>query len=331
MTEGPIVSVVTPCYNARPFLRAAYRSLQLQTLEDWEWIIADDGSTDKSLDYLQQIEEKDPRVHVYPGENTGLPAKARNRALSLATAKYVAFLDADDYFHPEKLARQVELLENNPDVGLTYSWVKEFRSGSGEKKAGVPTAFPRLEAGSDLFIKLLTRGNFLSMSTVMARRDLLQEFGGFDEDPDFRIGEDLDLWLRIAKKTRIARTPGILAAYRLHSGNVTKSGDFRFTEMIRQKLERRGDLEGHARRKFYSVYYLKRAEYGLLGIVNTDARKDFLRALKLDPLNPKRWMAALPVLILPAKYRRRFYSVMKNIQTRINRKRGSLHKFGANA
>lgn len=189
----PRVSVVIPTYNRREMVREAVTSALAQTLDDIEIIVVDDGSTDGTAEALTA--EFGDRIRVEVQSNQG-ESVARNRGIELARAEYVAFLDSDDMWLPEKLAAQIEILENKPEFVLTTtSFALIDRRGrpiSTAKSAGPPNASTfSAELTSIGLESPITSGP----STVLVRRSALLEIGGFDAS--IRYGEDFDAWLRL--------------------------------------------------------------------------------------------------------------------------------------
>jgi GT2 family glycosyltransferase len=180
----------------------------LQSFQDFEVILVDDGSTDQTRDLVKSYS---PRVRYIYREHTGLPAVVRNAGLRLAQGNHVAFLDSDDQWLPGKLERQVEILERHPAVGLVSSNALAL-----EHDQDTPGRLYLREnqAGSGWVLEKLVKDNFIITSTVMIRRSLLDRIGPFSEDPTLRALEDYDLWLRIATVAEIFYVPETLAIYR---------------------------------------------------------------------------------------------------------------------
>lgn len=201
MPEVPLVSVVIPAWNSADTLPRAIDSVLAQTWEAREIIVVDDGGTDDSLAVLAVYGD---RLRVISQANGG-PGAARNRGLSEARGRYVAFLDADDHWLPEKLERQVALLEAHPELGFcsTATAVVDTRGGQVRDWPCWKAAEPLLET---LFMRSATVSG--STSGVLARRELLLEAGGFDER--LRGFEDPDLWIRLAARAGYACIPEVL-------------------------------------------------------------------------------------------------------------------------
>ncbi|MCC6454285.1 MAG: glycosyltransferase [Caldilineaceae bacterium] len=221
----PRVSVIIPTYNRAELLGDAIASVLAQEYQDFEVIVADDGSTDQSAEVVKRF---GPRVIHLALPHRGQPAAPRNAALAVAAGDYIAFLDSDDLFLPHKLALQVPILEANPQIGLVYS-DGYFFAGDPDKMTGHALAGLATPSGN-VFGELL-RANFIFMPLILVRRTLLEASGGFDEHPDLLVAEDYDLWLRLALQTSFQYVPGDVAAIRLHPGNISAN-----TLRIRQRI-----------------------------------------------------------------------------------------------
>ncbi|MBP62399.1 MAG: hypothetical protein CMJ62_12840 [Planctomycetaceae bacterium] len=191
---NPLVSVITPAYNAASYIGETIESVLSQTWPHWEMLIVDDGSSDETCDVVAGF--RDDRIQLHRISHSGLPAVARNAGLKRASGKYVAFLDADDVWLPEKLATQISYLESQPAVGMVFSkcyvWNGQTRSPSkiAPDLCGVPNP-------GKLFSLLCTNPVICNSSTVM-RRSLFDQYGYLDEDPRHRGTEDYELWLRLS-------------------------------------------------------------------------------------------------------------------------------------
>ena len=210
----PRVSVVVPAYNAARHVGRAVDSVLNQTLLDLEVLVVDDGSSDETVSVLQAY---GARIRVLQQVNAG-PAAARNLGLREARGTYVAFLDADDFWAPGKLAAQVDLLEADAELGFCSTATRVV-----DAEGRTVTQWPCLQAGARLPDALFVNGAAISGSTsgVMARRTLLEACGGFDAA--LRGFEDPDLWIRLSATARYAciaepltvvvRTPGSVSAH----------------------------------------------------------------------------------------------------------------------
>ncbi len=187
----PKVSVIIPAYNAMAYLPGTLFSLLQQTFGDFEAIVVNDGSTDITEDWVNNI--KDSRVKLVSQSNQGASA-ARNRGIAEAQGEYIAFLDADDLWLPTKLAQQVRILDENPEVGLVYTWVAYIDENS------QPTGRVRKNYAEGNIWQDLVQKNLIECGSVpMLRRTCLDTCGVFDLNLGSFV-EDWDLWLRIAAK-----------------------------------------------------------------------------------------------------------------------------------
>lgn len=140
------VSVITPCYNAAPYIQRTIASVQAQTMADWEMLIVDDGSTDNSVSIIQPIAEQDSRIRLIEKENGG-SASARNMGLRYAKGEYIQFLDADDTLAPDKFEKQIKRMENN-HLDVSYTDYRMFNpDGSVEELRGLNESLFHLLVG----------------------------------------------------------------------------------------------------------------------------------------------------------------------------------------
>lgn len=207
--NAPKISVILPAYNQALFLADAIESLLKQTFGDWELILVDDGSTDFTREVVSDY--PDPRIRYLYQENRGLPG-ARNTGIGAAQGEYLAFLDADDFYHPQKLALQAAHLDADPRIGLTYASRIEV------DQEGRPVWM--LRAPANVGLEQLVLGFPFTINDLMVRREWVEKVGGFD--PSFRLhSEDRDWYLRLALAgCRFAHSHHFVAYRRLHAGRV---------------------------------------------------------------------------------------------------------------
>jgi glycosyltransferase involved in cell wall biosynthesis len=209
------VSVIIPCYNAARFIAEALDSVIRQTHQDTVAIVVDNGSTDGTAEIAESV---GPRVTVLrQGARSG-PSAARNAALDVADGDAIAFLDADDRWHPEKIARQVALLAAHPTCGVVHTAVRHI-DAEGREIDRPGGAIPWRMAQGECLGDLLAH-NTITTSTVLVRRETL----GAERFPvDLFAGEDWDLWLRLATRTLVGYLAEPLTDYRVHDQNTTRS------------------------------------------------------------------------------------------------------------
>jgi len=214
-----LVSVIIPAYNKGVLLLEAVDSVLAQTYPDLEVIVVDDGSTEDIESMLKKYPSD--KVRYAPIPHSGHPSVVRNTGLSLARGSLIAFLDSDDRWAPEKLAEQVQVLRDNPNIGLVSSdayIIEHEKVVPGLSFLDIYSGIRFGEAMSgDLWEELLF-DNFIVTSTVLLRRSLIARAGLFSTSEKQRISQDYDLWLRIAAVSDIYYLPKNLAYYRTAGG-----------------------------------------------------------------------------------------------------------------
>jgi glycosyltransferase involved in cell wall biosynthesis len=207
---APPVSVLMAVRDGAPWVADAVASVLEQTAGDLELIVVDDGSTDATPDLLSAVSDR--RLSVIRQPPAGL-TRALNRALGAAGGGLIARLDADDRALPERLARQRAFLDRWPQIGLLGTAAREVDAAG----AVVRLVQPPQEDGA--IRRALIRENPFVHSSVMARRALLERAGGYDET--LAVAQDYDLWMRLARVTRLANLAEVLVVRRLGAGRVS--------------------------------------------------------------------------------------------------------------
>lgn len=210
MTEDHLqrYAVVIPCYNGAQYLRQAIESALAQTSPANEVLVVDDGSTDSSADIAVSYGHP---VRVIQQHNAGL-ARARNAGITAAREPLIAFLDADDWWLPSKMEKQLPMFRD-PDIGLVHSFHDWIDDRQGRRIRTVSNAL----CGNAL-LPLLHNCD-VGVLTVVARRDLLVAAHGFADD--LKAAEDWDMWLRLSRMTKFAVVEEVLACYRIHGENMS--------------------------------------------------------------------------------------------------------------
>jgi len=203
--SSPAVSVIMPVYNGEKYLRAAVESILTQTYSDFEFLILDDGSTDRSYSIISEYD--DPRIKTFSHSNRGL-AGTLNRGITHALGKYVARQDQDDISLPERFEKQVEFLEAHPAVGLLGTWARIFE---GNTETGRAHRHPSDNAA--LKFALMFDNPFVH-SSMMIRKSVFDSVGVYTTDPGRQPPEDYELWSRIARVCDVANIPEFLHMYR---------------------------------------------------------------------------------------------------------------------
>jgi glycosyltransferase involved in cell wall biosynthesis len=219
--NSPLVSVIIPAYNCARYLPAAIESALGQTYPAVEIIVVNDGSTDETSEVLSHYSS----IISIQQKNCGL-SYARNRGIERARGEYIALLDGDDIWPETKLTDQVELMSDNPAVGVLFGDARRFADNGWTE----PTLFTRYQLndkffGSDFLVidalKKLLFMNFIPVGTALVRKECLIEAGLFDET--FRRVEDWDMWLRIALRDKFAYSRKLWKLKRTHETNLSNN------------------------------------------------------------------------------------------------------------
>lgn len=209
------VSIITPTYNSERFIAETILSVQAQTYQDWEMIIVDDCSTDKTAEIVASFQEKDSRIkYFYNSTNKG-SALSRNLALQNAKGKWIAFLDSDDLWLPDKLEKQIEFMTKN---NYHFSYTNYCEIDENSKETGILITGPKVI--TDNLMKAYCWPGCL---TVMYDAEKV----GIIQTVDIKINEEYALWIKIAKKLNCYLLDENLAKYRRHNKSLTSQSYFK--------------------------------------------------------------------------------------------------------
>ncbi len=221
----PRVSVVIPAYNRESFVGEAIESVLAQTFDDFELLVIDDGSTDRTSDVVRSF--RDRRIHLLCHEsNRGLP-RTRNAGVDAARGDYLAFLDSDDVALPNRLAKQVAFLDHHPDHAAVGAWI-DWMDDRGRPLGRVKRRPPLPDDVSAL--RLFRQG--IENTASMARTAVLRRYR---HDERFEVSEDFDLWARVAADRPIANLAEVLVLRRAHVQQISKGRDEQ-TRLYRQAI-----------------------------------------------------------------------------------------------
>lgn len=208
----PRVSVIIPTYNCAHYLGQAIESVLSQTYTDLEILVIDDGSRDNTADVAARYGS---RIRYLRQENRGLPA-ARNAAIQASGSALIALLDADDWWEPTKLEKQMAVLDRQDQIGLVYTDLKVIYDDG----AVIPSFLASRPLAKDGYVfEALIESAFILPSTVLLRRSCLDEVGLFDET--MRSHEDIELWLRLCHRWKVAGVREPLVNRRQGAQNMT--------------------------------------------------------------------------------------------------------------
>ena len=214
--SAPLVSVIIPTFNRARELVRCLDSVQAQTISNIEVFVCDDGSTDNTAIIVKNYARK-LNIQYRWTENYGGPAWGRNWALSQAKADYIAFLDSDDWWLPQKLEHSLGPLKAGADLVFHALFISRQKPMPWDRKSLI-----QYKLTPPIYDNLIQHGNVIANSSVVTRRELLLKIGGFSEDPEVIAWEDYDAWLRIARSTdRFERINTILGYYSVGDNNIS--------------------------------------------------------------------------------------------------------------
>ena len=259
-SPAPVVSVITPAYNAARYVEHTLESVVRQTFADFELLIVDDGSTDQTREIAERYARRDPRIIVMCQTNRGI-ASARNAAMARARGRYFALLDSDDLWFPTYLAEQIAILEQRPDIDVLSANALNF----GGLKDGEPLL--AVGAGADIravsLLRLVEVEDSMSILSVF-RREVVESIGAFDEN--LRRSEDYDFWLRSAcAGFHVAINPRPLGLYRRRPDSLSADEALMLEAMrrplnkVRQTCAHRPEVQAAVERQLARI-----AERGLV-------------------------------------------------------------------
>lgn len=224
-----LVSIIMPSYNTARFIGSSINSVLAQTYTNWELIIVDDCSTDNTDEVVHSF--KDERIRYFKNEKNSGAAISRNKALREACGKWIAFLDSDDLWHPEKLERQIEFMEKG---GYHFSYTKYSEMSedstplgrviSGPKKIGITGMYNYCWPGC---------------LTVMYNADVV----GLVQIEDIKKNNDYAIWLKVIKKAECYLLDEVLAEYRKRTGSISRHG---YIELIKWHYKLFREADGHS-------------------------------------------------------------------------------------
>ncbi len=207
----PLVSIIMPTYNYAQFIGDAIRSVTNQTYKNWELIVIDNYSEDNTEEIVNSF--NDSRIKYIKFRNNGIIGASRNLGIKESIGEWVAFLDSDDVWHPLKLEKVNQVIIVDSDAILICHKGRQI-------KDGVPGKI--LKSGpffNNMYDRLLFKGNILSTSALVVKREKLLSTGGFSEEKEFVTVEDYEYWMRLAKVGKFHFINDILVEFHIHSKN----------------------------------------------------------------------------------------------------------------
>ena len=279
-----LVSIIMPAYNAEKYIADSIRSVLAQTYQNWELIVVDDGSNDRTAAIVHEFVGRDRRIKYLFQEN-GRLGKARNTGIRNSMGSLVAFLDSDDLWLPAKLDAQTRAIAvNNADVVYSKSYVFNDENINDEKKT-LPSSVGK-RSGPEFFDSLI-REPQIPVLTVLLKRSALDKVGLFEERKEYHGCEDSDLWLRMARAGLVFYgMSDVLARYRRHQTAMTaaSSNMFKLTLLIVQRyIDQSGLSEMEKQKRLTGLY--REVVAALIDEGNISEAKQFVHELYLRNRN----------------------------------------------
>jgi len=288
VSSTPLVSIIIPTYNHAHFLHEALQSVCDQTFSDWEALVINNYSEDDTIEVVKAF--NDSRIHLENFKNNGVIAASRNHGIGMARGEYLAFLDSDDTWFPEKLSICITMLEEGRD--LVCHGLHWFGNRNERNQYYGPASRSTYDA-------LLYKGNCIATSATIVRRGLVEAVGGFSESLEVVTAEDYHLWLKLAQAgVEMTFVERILGSYRFHATNAgtaikqAKAVGYVVEDFL-PKQELRNLREKARVRLRYGII-----NYGVGRSLQANrqffaARPYFLRSLSLHPLYIKTYIALI--------------------------------------
>jgi len=300
MQSNPLVTVITPTYNHERYIVDCIKSVQAQTFSNWEMIIINDGSTDKTAEIVENYIKNDNRIILINQENVGIfrLAESYNKALGLSKGKYISILEGDDLWEPFKLERQISVLENNNKIIL--AWGKAYSITDDLSK--IIGLYPDLSSGKTVYfnnnpvgsiLNLLLIENCIPALTVTVRKDALNKIEGFIQNHNLPL-VDIPTLIELAKFGEFYFDEKPLGKWRIYANQITKTFP---VEIIQGRLAlclhhfsdipddikcnisiSKNNIKKHFNNRI-QIAYARSGRYKLIRKEFTAARKDYIKAI----------------------------------------------------
>jgi glycosyltransferase involved in cell wall biosynthesis len=290
--DQPLVSVIMNCFNGEKYLREAIDSVYAQTYDNWEIIFWDNASTDNSAEIAKSYDSK---LSYFKSEKTVTLGAARNKALKQAKGEFIAFLDSDDLWLPDKLQLQIPLFSKDR-IGIVISNVIYFSSNNREK---ILYRFRKPPTGN-VFEKLL-ENYYIAMPTVIIRIESLLSLDHWF-DPEFNLIEDFDLLTRISYKWELGYVDTVQAKYRIHDKSFTSIQRENFSVEINAMLDKYNKaIPEFANRYNKQIYSLNRIIDWLDAqvLATSGSFREASKKIKKYSFDSIKWFAKFLLISLP--------------------------------
>ena len=294
----PKLSVIIASYNHQDYIAETLRSLEEQTFEDFEIIIVDDGSADKTVEVAKSAQS---RAQIYTQENQGVVA-ARNRGVSLAKGRYICFVDSDDIVLPERFAKQVAMLDSDSKLGLVFADALIIDS-QGDQIGKFSDVYPVVPGDAAQMLAL--HYCFTPMITVMVRAEILRKTGPFEKPGPI---SDYMKWIEVAHISKVHYDPEPLGCWRRHQTSTSKQANkvksyaktrAALKRILRKYPTLKAEIGNKIVKRYSRSYFLTAFWLAADGDVRR-ARRYYCKAVKLHPRSFENW-GGLILTCFPAK------------------------------
>lgn len=223
----PLVSVIIPCYNNGKYIEECVRSVLDQTYKNFEIIIINDASTDDSAEKIKKLQEENPqKIQVITNKKNLERSVSRNKGMAKSKGEFICILDGDDRWYPSKLATQVRAMQDDSKLAFCGTG-RDFLDEDSRSE----TSNSHITRSGEIFLHLLARRCSILASSVMLRRSIVKEVGGFKKD--LNLAEDYDYWVRASFLGRYKHIPEELVSYRIHEAQSTSPSNLKVDEINR--------------------------------------------------------------------------------------------------
>ena len=281
--KHPLVSIIVPTYNRASFLSECIDSVLAQSYPNWELIIVDDGSTDQSKSIIESY-LTDERIRYHYQENQG-QSVARSVAIDQACGEYIAFLDSDNMWLPNRLAMGLKAFDQDSSIGVSYGDIITIN------EQGDELSKENMTRHSGRIVDRLLMDNFVSMNTTLTKKTAIDQVGGMNRN--IKRADDYDLWLRLSGQFKFKYIPEFMAYYRVMENQISSNKDGRFQsneKIIKDFLENHtSSVSTLEARKGLGAFYARKAAYEASMSRFSRSLYDIFRSLFQFPFWQRPW------------------------------------------
>lgn len=280
-----LISIIIPTYNAEDFIAKTINSILRQTYNYFEVLVLDDGSSDNTASLVKDIAKKDNRIKYFYQSNQGL-AYSRNRLSQMASGEYIAFLDHDDEWLPEKLKIQIDLFKRRSNCALIYGNVLNVFSDGRNSSTYFANRKPHR---GKVFYEYLIEGNFVPQPSIILKTEILREYLPFNAD--FKIAVDWELLLRLARDHSFDYVEEVVAIYNFHDNRATAKNPFLEIEEILSIMDYWYKNDPKLQQAYKKQFLRSKAKVNLQKAYLYQSNKNYLKelgelvsCLRIDPI-----------------------------------------------